>query len=103
MLDNLKTTASQVATTVSVEDKGPTGEILEKKIAGVVRTRSANIIERVGWTAVQAFVGAFAAVLFATQELKIDNLKKAGLAGGSAVLAAITALIKNVITTRLEG
>lgn len=107
MLDKLKKTPTQTPTKVTIpkDEKAPTGQVVvtETEVIGVVRTRSSNIIERVGWTAVQAFVGAFGAVFFATQELGIDALKAAGIAGGSAVLAALAALVKNLITTRLEG
>lgn len=107
MLSNLKKTPTQTPTSVTIpkDEKSPTGEVIvaQTEVAGVIRTRSANIIERVGWTAVEAFVGAFGVVFFAAQELNVGGLKAASLAGGSAVLAALAALVKNIITTRLEG
>jgi hypothetical protein len=86
---------TQVPVTVALPDGKPA--------TGVVRTRSANIIERVGWTLGEAFVGSFIAVFFGAQQLGLDVVKAAAIAGGSASLAALGAFVKNLITTRLEG
>lgn len=102
-----KTTPTQtpVVATLPKEEKTPTGEVVvgATEVKGVIRTRSANIIERVGWTLAQSFVGAFVAALWATQSLGMGDLKSYAFAGGAAALSALGALIKNLITTRLEG
>lgn len=107
MLDNLKKTATQTPTqtVIPATELAPTGEKVEtqKPVVGVIRTRSANILERVGWTLGEAFVGSFLAVFFGAQKLGVDVLKAAAFAGGSAALAALGALVKNLIVTRGEG
>jgi hypothetical protein len=72
-------------------------------VTGVVRTRAANIIERVGWTLGEAFFGAFFTALWASKSFGVSDLKAYAFAGGAAALSAVGALVKNIITTRLEG
>jgi hypothetical protein len=107
MLDNLKKTGTQTPTqtVVPATEVAPSGATVEttKPVAGVIRTRSSNIIERVGWTAAQAFLGAFVVTFTGAQQLNISGLKAAALAGGSAVVAAVLALVKNVFVTKNEG
>lgn len=107
MLDNLKKTATQTPTqtVIPATELAPTGEQVDvqKPVVGVIRTRSANILERVAWTAAQAFLGTFVVAFTGAQQLSLGGVKAAGIAGASAVLAALVALVKNLIVTRGEG
>lgn len=55
--------------------------------------RFSNIAERVAWTAVQSFLGAWAV----TSTLTVDQAKASALAGAAAAISAVFTTVKAVI------
>jgi hypothetical protein len=64
-----------------------------KPLVGVVKSPLANIAERAGWTALQTFLGALAAV----QITSVSQAKQAALAGVAAVGGALLSIVKTAV------
>jgi hypothetical protein len=70
-----------------------------KTVVGVVKTRMANILERVLATAWQALFGSLAAATITD----VASAKKAALVALGTIVPALLSLAKNIYTTRGEG
>lgn len=58
-----------------------------------------DLLERVGWTFAQAFLGVFATASLAD----LNAAKTAAVAGVAAGVAAVLSVIKNVVKQNAEG
>lgn len=59
-----------------------------------------DVVERAAWTALQAFLSAFAGSEALTN---LDSLRSTLLAGAVAAGAALISLAKNIVKQHLEG
>lgn len=70
------------------------------KVSDVTKTQVWDFIERVAWTAVQAFLGAFVVIFMASPLSSWSDLKDAGYAAAIGGMAAVISAVKVFIAQR---